>query len=126
VAWKEEPPAGAAAAGLVPPDTGATVVAKSSPAPQRSRRGRTPGAGAIDDSATLRRMLELLAAGEALSVHAAAVIVADTAAKHTRPALIGRLRRKFADTWGTEPPRGKTWADFARELHANCTQIVRQ
>ncbi len=85
------------------------------------RGGRRKGSGSIDDSERLRRMLHLLASGQAVSVHAAAraVLSLIAAPGHSQEADIARLRRKFSAGYGTEPPAGKTWADVAQELNTN-------
>jgi hypothetical protein len=113
------PPPSADTAVTPPPsaDTAAKPLLSSTP---RGARGRKKGSGVIDDEKRLRRMLELLAAGEKPSVHAAAKAVEP---EHTRPALIRRLRKKFADRWGTEQ-QGKTWADIARELATNSSAPI--
>jgi hypothetical protein len=69
------------------------------------------GSGAIDDTSQLRTMLDLLAMGQAASVHGAARQVAESTARtsQSRAAEIGRLLGKFAKAHGTEPPEGKTW-----------------
>jgi hypothetical protein len=88
--------------------------------PSRGRPGRKPRSGSIDDEAALRRMLHLLAAGNEASVLAAAKAVAtERKPNQSVEADIARLRRKFANRWGTEPPPGKTWADVERELKTN-------
>jgi hypothetical protein len=65
-------------------------------------------------------MLQLLARGEAPSVNAAAAkVAAGSRSRWSEQAYHTRLRQKFAVTYGTQPPDGKTWADVARELQAN-------
>jgi hypothetical protein len=90
----------------------------------KSKRGRKPGSGTMDDSAALRRMLHLLATGTAPSVLAAAkTVAAEKRPSHSADADIARLRKKFATRWRTEPPQGQTWADVIRsvggELNSN-------
>jgi hypothetical protein len=82
--------------------------------------GRKKGSGSKDDDATLREMLHLLANEQARSVYHASGKVATLAGKsHSRDADRARLRRKFRDKYGTEPPAGKTWRDVAHELNMN-------
>ncbi len=85
------------------------------------RSGRKKGSGSIDDTEALQLMLHLLASGQANSVHDAARKVPDSimGSSQSQAADISRLRRKFANDHGTEPPTGKTWADVAGELNAN-------
>jgi hypothetical protein len=78
----------------------------------KGRVGRKKGSGAIDDTPQLLTMLELLATGRAASVHNAARQAAELIPRTSQsPAAdIGRLRRKFAKAYGTEPPEGGTWS----------------
>jgi len=66
-------------------------------------------------------MLRLLAEGQALSVHAAARTVAESAAasNHSRVADVTRLRRKFVKAYGADPPEGKTWRDIEHQPNTN-------
>jgi hypothetical protein len=76
------------------------------------RGGRKKGSGSINDEPRLREMLRLLAENKAVSVHAAAKKVARTKkANQSIASEVSRLRRKFAERWGTELPTGRTWAD---------------
>jgi hypothetical protein len=86
---------------------------------QKGQRGRRPGSGSIDDRQALRDMLRLLASGEAPSVNAAADQVAPSRIVKrtgTEASAAARLRRKFANQFGTCPHSGKTWRDIADEL----------
>jgi hypothetical protein len=110
---------------VTPPPNAETAAKPLLSSPPKGAPGRKPGSGAIDDEECLRQMLELLAAGgKAPSVHAAAKAVAATAPEHTRDTLVSRLRKKFANRWGTEPPPPKTWADIARELASNSSAPI--
>jgi hypothetical protein len=86
------------------------------------RRGRKPGSGAIDDSDAVRKMLRLLAAGDACSVHDAARKISASmpqSSSQSRKADIARFRLKFRRDHGIKPPRGKTWVEVEDELNAN-------
>jgi hypothetical protein len=110
--------ASAAPNNVVPPHSEPTA-AEAHPVP-RGRPGRKPGSGSIDDEEALRKMVKLLAAGEARSVLAASERVAGEGKPiQSHAANMGRLRRKFAKRWGTDPPEGKTWAEFDQELNTN-------
>jgi hypothetical protein len=95
-------------------------------APQKGRRGRSPGSGSFDDAEALAEMLRLLASNKVKSVHAAARnVVAEDLARSTssEKSTVSRLRGKFATQFGTRPPPGKTWSDVAVELQSNCSRI---
>jgi hypothetical protein len=85
------------------------------------RAGRKKGSGAIDDTPRLRTMLELLATGQATSVHNAARQVAESMPRtsQSQTVEITRFRSKFSKAYGTQPPEGKAWADVAAELKGN-------
>ena len=88
--------------------------------PQPAKGGRKLGSGSVDDETALQRMLKLLAAGKRPSVLAAARKVAAEGKPHQSvDADVSRLRRKFRQRWGTNPPEGKTWAD----VDVNWTRI---
>jgi hypothetical protein len=101
-------------------EAAASVVNFDAERQRRGRPGRKRGSGSVDDEAALRRMLGLLAKGEEPSVLAAARTVAHAAkSNQSVEADVARLRKKFAERWGTEPPPRKKWADVARDLDAN-------
>ena len=85
------------------------------------RGGRKKGSGSINDAERIRAMLCLLAGRQANSVHQAARKIAQSMKEpiQSRDADVSRLRSKFANDHGTEPPAGRTWADVAAELNAN-------
>jgi hypothetical protein len=97
-----------------------TTTPYASPAARRrGKGGRRPGSGKIDDTEFLVRMLGLLAAGDAVSVHAAAKLVAADATGASKGANILRLHRKFSTEYGLAPPPGKTWRDVQGESPTN-------
>jgi hypothetical protein len=100
---------------LLPTDTPAAPIISA------GRKGRKPGSGSFDDTDGLRRVLDLLADNRAKSLNEAAGKVANVG-----PVLgqsIGayqlRLRRKFRQRYGTDPPARQTWADVRAGLVAN-------
>jgi hypothetical protein len=92
---------------------------------RRGRAGRKPGSGSFDDEVALGEMLNLLAAGKEPSVLTAAKAVASAGkANQSAKAEVDRLRRKFANHWGTKPADGKlgltlitNWTRIESELN---------
>lgn len=82
--------------------------------PAAGKGGRKPRSGTIDDEDALRRMLEILAQGEAPSVFAAAGIVTKVGGLEgaSVESIRRRLSRKFTERYGTEPPSGRVWSDI--------------
>jgi hypothetical protein len=110
--------------GSAPPITDKLLTPASDASKRRAakgRRGRKKGSGSIDDTEKLRAMLHLLASREAASVYDAArkVAQASVGPRQSQTADVSRLRGKFAEAYGTTPPCGKSWADYAAELNPN-------
>jgi len=78
----------------------------------RGRGGRRKGSGALDDTAPMAKMLQLLACEKATSAWDAATKVAKSTPGHAFEATRSRIYRKFRDRYGTDPPPGKTWRDI--------------
>jgi hypothetical protein len=83
----------------------------------RGRGGRRKGSGALDDTALLAKILQLLASDKATSVWDAAGMVAESMPGHAPEATRKRIYRKFCHQYGTDPPAGKTWSDIEHELN---------
>jgi hypothetical protein len=81
---------------------------------QKSRGigGRRKGSGALDDTAPIAKMLQLLACQKATSVWDAATKVAKSTPGHAFEATRKRIYRKFRGRYGTDPSPTKTWKDI--------------